>query len=101
MEVEIRLHHLSGMSLVNTVFGVANLLIHGEVIDERQWVGGEILTYLDINIWFPLMAATANIDCNPYPNIKRYLGDLSVRPEYMKAMRVGMWDQEKFKKYWE
>lgn len=33
MGVEIRLHHLSGMSLVNTVFGVANLLIHGEVID--------------------------------------------------------------------
>ena len=33
MGVEIRLHHLSGMSLVNTMIGVANLLIYGEVID--------------------------------------------------------------------
>ena len=44
MGVEIRLHHLSGMSLVNTVFGVANLLIHGEVIDalEKLWKLGMV-----------------------------------------------------------
>ena len=35
MEVEIRLYHLSGMSLVNTMIGVANLLIYGEVIDKK------------------------------------------------------------------
>ena len=36
MGVEIRLYHLSGMSLVNTMIGVANLLIYGEVIDLTQ-----------------------------------------------------------------
>ena len=35
MGVEIRLYHLSGMSLVNTMIGVANLLIYGEVIDSE------------------------------------------------------------------
>ena len=44
MVVEIRLHHLSGMSLVNTVFGVANLLIHGEVIDIVGVGSSHILT---------------------------------------------------------
>lgn len=94
LKLAIRYYHINKVLM-------QHLEMINEWLEERQWIGGENLTYLDINIWFPLMAATANIDCNPYPNIKRYLDDLSVRPEYMKAMRVGMWDQEKFKKYWE
>lgn len=69
-------------------------------LQTQQWICGDKLTYLDIMIWFPLMAATANIDCTLYPNIKRYIDDLSVRSEYMKALRAGEWDQESFNRYW-
>jgi len=49
--VEVRLHHLSGMSLINTMIGVANLLIHGEVIDLlHQPIRSHLLEKLELTI---------------------------------------------------
>lgn len=76
-----------------------------EQIDQHlgkySWIAGDVFTYADILIWFPLEAAQYAVpDFIRHEHIIRYLDCIKERSAYKSALSRGQWSSELFNKYW-
>lgn len=53
------------------------------------WFCGDDLSAADIQMSFPLEAASTRLDLSPYPNIKAFVERIHARPAYQKALERG------------
>lgn len=69
---------------------------------QHTWIAGDIFSYADILLWFPLYAAQyAYPQFSELHNLIRYLKQIEDRNAFKRAMQRGQWSSEIFKEYWE
>jgi glutathione S-transferase len=69
-------------------------------LKDHKWMCGVDFSYVDILMWFPLLAGMTGIKPNTYANIQRYFGDLNQRSAFQNAQKIGDWEQDLFDQYW-
>ena len=57
-----------------------------KTLGERTWFTGETISGADIQMCFPLQAASSRVGLSDYPNINRYLKQVSELPNYQKVI---------------
>ena len=60
-----------------------------KTLGERTWFAGDELSGADIQMSFPLMAASGRVDLTDYPNIGRYIQQVTNMPAYQKIVSRG------------
>lgn len=60
-----------------------------QTLEDNTWFTGEDLTGADIQISFPLLAASTRTDLTAFPNIRRFLEQMQSRPAYQRAQEKG------------
>jgi len=60
-----------------------------ETLGKRTWFTGEALSGADIQMSFPLQAASTRMDLTNFPNITRYIQQVAQRPAYQKTVSKG------------
>lgn len=60
-----------------------------QTLANRTWLTGEELSAADIQMSFPLQAASTRMDLSSFPNIARYLKQIDALPAYQKAVERG------------
>lgn len=58
-------------------------------LGRSDWFAGPEMTGADIQMSFPLEAATARAGAGPYPKIKAFLDRIHARPAYQRALQAG------------
>lgn len=58
-----------------------------KTLEKSTWLTGESLTGADIQMSFPLIAASSRIDLSKYPNIVRFIQQIESSLTYQKASR--------------
>lgn len=53
---------------------------------DQSWLLGEHLSGADIMMSYPLIAAQSRTDLAPYPEIRRYLAQISAHPAWQQAL---------------
>ncbi len=60
-----------------------------ETLNQQTWFAGDKLTAADIQMSFPLQAASTRMDLTKFPNISRFLKQVEKEPSYQKAIKKG------------
>ncbi|MEP3350087.1 MAG: glutathione S-transferase [Marinomonas sp.] len=60
-----------------------------ETLNQQTWFAGDKLTAADIQMSFPLQAASTRMDLTKFPNISRFLKQVETEPSYQKAIKKG------------
>lgn len=60
-----------------------------DTLSKRMWFVGDKLTAADIQMSFPLQAASTRMDLTKFPNISRFLKQVEAEPSYQKAIKKG------------
>ncbi|WOD08440.1 glutathione S-transferase [Marinomonas sp. GJ51-6] len=60
-----------------------------ETLNQQTWFAGDKLTAADIQMSFPLQAASTRMDLTKFPNISRFLKQVEAEPSYQKAIKKG------------
>ena len=58
-------------------------------LSDRTWFAGDALSGADIQMSFPLIAASGRVDLSQYPNIGRYLKQIEQQAAYQKIVDKG------------
>lgn len=70
-------------------------------LGKYSWIAGDVFTYADILIWFPLEAAKHAVpDFMSYEHINQYLERIQERNTFKYALSRGQWSSELFSNYW-
>ena len=70
-------------------------------LTNNLWLAGDVFTYADILLWFPLQASRyAYSDFSSYATLEKYLTQIESRPAFQEALQKGLWSAEKFRTYW-
>lgn len=56
-------------------------------LETRTWFAGETISGADIQMSFPLIAASDRLDLSTYPHIERFIKQVEAMPHYQKAMK--------------
>lgn len=71
-------------------------------LSENAWLAGDVFSYADILLWFPLHCAEyAYPDFRQYNQLNRYLEQIRDRSAFQAALERGQWSTEIFKSYWD
>jgi glutathione S-transferase len=62
--------------------------LNGE-LKGRQWLLGDTLSAADIQLSFPIEAASVRSDLRAYPELSRYLAQIRRQPSYLRAIEKG------------
>ncbi|PXF29645.1 glutathione S-transferase [Pokkaliibacter plantistimulans] len=65
------------------------LALINDTLAQRPWFTGEQLSGADIQMSFPLQAASSRADLSDYPHIGRFLSRVSEQPAYQRALARG------------
>ncbi|MFT2098178.1 glutathione S-transferase [Marinomonas sp. 2405UD66-6] len=60
-----------------------------ETLNQQTWFAGDKLTAADIQMSFPLQAASTRMNLTKFPNISRFLKQVEKEPSYQKAIKKG------------
>lgn len=60
-----------------------------DTLSDRPWFTGEKLSAADIQMSFPLMAASTRTDLSQYPNITNFVKRVNAEPAYQAAVEKG------------
>jgi glutathione S-transferase len=74
-------------------------------LTKTQWLGGEEFSVADILMWFPIEACIAmRSKVTPlhyqFPHLMSYYNRIQSRAAFQKALKIGIWNPEKFSAYW-
>ncbi len=58
-------------------------------LSDRTWLAGDALSGADIQMSFPLIAASGRVDLTNYPNIGRYIKQIEQQTAYQKIVDKG------------
>lgn len=58
-------------------------------LSDRVWFTGDILSAADIQMSFPLMAASTRTDLSAYPSITKFIKQVEAEPAYQAAIKKG------------
>ena len=65
------------------------------------YFAGDVFSYADILMWFPLYAASyATPQFAQYQSIQHYFTQIQSRPAFNAAMTCGQWSASYFEHYW-